>query len=132
MTNGGNTAMAIVATTSTDDKLTKAFARVPLCILEAALRTLNPRDFRVFAAMYFHCRSRRLDVWPGLARVVELTGLSRNTVLRALKSLVAQGFLTVTKRGGRGTGDRTVYRIGVEHFKGATLNDESRVPNTTF
>ena len=56
------------------------------------------------------------ECWPGVEWLIEKCSIPRRTVLRALKELEDQGFITVKRRSGDGTGRKTnVYQLQIEN-----------------
>jgi hypothetical protein len=60
--------------------------------------------------------------WPSIPTIARDAGLSRSTVIRAIKLLVATGELLVVKRGG-GQTTSTRYRIPLDLLVGASVDN---------
>ena len=85
------------------------FFRVPNQFVRAA-HELGPAAMCVYLALAQHCYGKKVECWPSLDRLVEVTGLSnRKSVLRGLKRLESHGWLRRTPGGGRGSS--TVYEL---------------------
>ena len=54
----------------------------------------------VFMALVLHSDQNR-SCWPSQSTIAKRTGLSRQTVIRSLRALAADGLITSTHRGGR-------------------------------
>lgn len=86
---------------------------------------LTPTTRHVALALSLYMSERGDSAWPGLATLVEDTGRSRSTVIRALKELEQAGWLEVRHGGGRGRPNR--YRATCpKRYAGRTVSGTDR------
>lgn len=80
----------------------------------------EPRAKAVLAALCFHCSEQNGDVvWPGAARLAEMTGYSPRTVGKALDELEGVGLIRRTRQhreNGARTVDRTAILFDLDEF----------------
>ena len=90
--------------------------RLPDYILEDELnKIMSPREWKVYRALWRHSIGLRRTplVTAGYADVTEMTGLSRGSVIRALKGLMRKRF---------------VIRVLGPNAKGETREEQARMP----
>ena len=91
--------------------------RLPDYLLEDELNKLmDPREWKVYRALWRHSIGLRRTplITAGYAEVSEMTGLSRASVIRALKGLMKK---------------RYVIRLILHEAKGENRIEQARVPN---
>lgn len=66
-----------------------------------ASKLINASDKLVYSALAYYAHNRTQKCFPSYTKMAELTGVSRPTVVKALKALVEHGFVSVKKKGGK-------------------------------
>ncbi len=60
---------------------------------------LKPKDLLVYVTIKKYMNSETLSCFPSLSTIVEKSGVSKPTVLNAIKNLEKHGYLKVTRNG---------------------------------
>lgn len=83
---------------------------------------LPPAEYLVLMTVWTYSDERMLNAFPSMGRLSADTGLSRSTVKRCLRSLRAEGYLTVDAKGGNVDGKNmaTRYRLTLPQGGGVT------------
>lgn len=80
------------------------FANIPEAIFVRAAKDLTAGDFLVLACILLCVNWRRGEAWPTVARLQELSGLSKDTVTKAKTALQSGGYISCGWREVKGGG----------------------------
>lgn len=81
-------------------------------------RQILPSSVKFVAVkMAEHANPEGKSIYPSIQRVAAECGLSRSTVRRAIRELIADGILELVEPGGAGSGSVNIYRLCIEHIK---------------
>lgn len=113
----------------------------PYAIVQrSALQLLGPTEFRVYCALSTYCAGDARDVWPSRQTLAELCSCSVDTVDRALRTLVKDGWVSKEQRRTEEHQATNVYtvhyiigvpqldqgRMGAAQHKGAETPEQGR------
>lgn len=99
-----------------------------------AAHNLTPSEYFVFTMLKKFANYKTNDAWPSVATLMELTGLSKPTVLTALKGLQAKNVVIIKKRYDP---DKKMYRSNLYHIVSNPKNwkipekETKKVPDPT-
>lgn len=108
-----------VRCTSRDDK----YAQVPNILIESYGSKIGPLGIAVYAVLRKFADYETGDCYPKLSTIGSTLGISRNTVLKAIKLLSDNGIIEVAS--GQESGTRNEYvinRLGVQNLTGGVQN----------
>lgn len=80
------------------------FANIPEAVFARAAKDLTAADFLVLACILLCVNWRRGEAWPTVARLQQLSGLSKDTVTKAKAVLQRQGYIACAWREVKGGG----------------------------
>lgn len=83
-------------------------------------KSLGPHAFTVYCVIKSHTNFNTGEAFPSVKTIVDKSGISKMTVLRALKSLADHGYIQVEKKG-----RKNVYRLREK----VTINDSQGRPS---
>jgi DNA-binding transcriptional MocR family regulator len=80
--------------------LSRLLDRHKLLQLAIADSAITKADLQVLGVLESHANHReQFAAWPSLKKIVAITGLTRETVIRSIRKLAEHGFITVMKHG---------------------------------
>jgi hypothetical protein len=99
----------------TPEEMVNAIAEAPWGVFDPSffhgLRGLNASEVMVFLAFVSYRHGVTGESQPGIANIVALTGVHRNTASRAIKRLVKVGLLTLLRKHTGKSAEHDVYSL---------------------
>ena len=77
----------------------KQHVQLPNNMIEKSENLLSPKDLLVYVAIKSFMNKDSLECFPSLETIVEVSGVSKPTVRKAIDNLKATGYITVRKQG---------------------------------